>query len=289
MFLGATNDFNSPLQFVIRGFRSLPNSNGAMSFTPHMNHRFTADNYAARVRWFEAHLKNSFTFPETAAAQLHLKSNDGIPRFTVRPDPSRPHELKTVTVFYGYDRDPRAILAISRSDPGWEHVCRGLSGDGPGRTTVRFRQCHLQHEHATHDAPRLRRHFTADSDQSVSAGIPASTRSGGRQVARRSEEVDRRLQSGLAGLVACRCRTHRSLELRNPQGERSGFRRSPRGIAGTRSRDNCSEQHSGCRHGCRSVARIHRSKARRFTAMVELPDAGPHSVKLPVERFITAE
>ncbi len=50
MFLGATNDFNSPMEMVIRGFRSLPQKNGAMSFTPHMNHRFTADNYAARVR-----------------------------------------------------------------------------------------------------------------------------------------------------------------------------------------------------------------------------------------------
>jgi dienelactone hydrolase len=108
MFLGATNDFNSPMEKVVQGFRSLPNKNGAMSFTPHMNHRFTKDNYSARVRWFEAHLKGTFKFPSTASTQLELKTDDGIPRFTVRPDLSGPHELKTVAVFYGYDRDPRA-------------------------------------------------------------------------------------------------------------------------------------------------------------------------------------
>lgn len=108
MFLGATNDFNSPMELVIRGFRSLPFRNGATSFTPHMNHRFTANNYAARIRWFETHLKGTFEFPKPAAAYLDLKSDDGVPRLTVRPDLSGPHLLKTVEVFYGYDRDPRA-------------------------------------------------------------------------------------------------------------------------------------------------------------------------------------
>ncbi len=108
MFLGATNDFNSPMEFVVRGFRSLPQDNGAMSFTPHMNHRFTADNYAARVRWFETHLKGTFQFPKMAITQLKLKSADGVPRLIVKPDLAGPHRLKSVEVFYGYDRDPRA-------------------------------------------------------------------------------------------------------------------------------------------------------------------------------------
>ena len=108
MFLGATNDFNSPMEKVIQGFRSLPQANGAMSFTPHMNHRFTADNYAARVRWFAAHLQGTFEFPKPATSRLDLKADDGIPRFTVWPDVSSPHQLKSVRVYYGFDRDPRA-------------------------------------------------------------------------------------------------------------------------------------------------------------------------------------
>jgi len=108
MFLGATNDFNSPMEMVIKGFNSLPERNGAMSFTPHMNHRFTANNYAARVRWFETHLQGTFQFPKTASARLDMNSGDGVPRLIVKPDLSGPHNLKSVSVFYGYDRDPRA-------------------------------------------------------------------------------------------------------------------------------------------------------------------------------------
>ncbi|MCA9248143.1 MAG: dienelactone hydrolase family protein [Planctomycetales bacterium] len=108
MFLGATNDFNSPMEFVVRGFRLLPQQSGAMSFTPHMNHRFTADNYAARVRWFQTHLKGEFVFPKTARAQLELKTDDRTPRLRVWPDRSTPHRVQSVVVYYGYDRDPRA-------------------------------------------------------------------------------------------------------------------------------------------------------------------------------------
>jgi dienelactone hydrolase len=115
MFLGATNDFNSPMEFVVRGFNSLPNKNGAMSFTPHMNHRFTANNYAARVLWFETHLKKDFQFPKTATVNLELKTKGGTPRFTVRPDVSSPHKLKSVEILYGYDRDPRARFWRSAS------------------------------------------------------------------------------------------------------------------------------------------------------------------------------
>lgn len=96
------------MEFVVQGFNTLPQKNGAMSFTPHMNHRFTGDNYAARVRWFETHLKGTFQFPKTASTQLDLKTGDGVPRFIVKPDLSVPHRLKSVEVFYGYDRDTRA-------------------------------------------------------------------------------------------------------------------------------------------------------------------------------------
>ena len=108
MFLGATTDFNSPMEMVLQGFSSLPQKNGAMSFTPHMNHRFTADNYAARVRWFETHLKGTFQFPDPATAQLDLRTESGIPRLVVMPDLSGPLKVKSVSVFYGFDRDPRA-------------------------------------------------------------------------------------------------------------------------------------------------------------------------------------
>ncbi len=127
MFLGATDDFNSPMELVIRGFRSLPNKTGAMSFTPHMNHRVTVDNYAARVRWFATHLKRTFKFPKTAPARLDLKTNDGIPRFTVWPDLSVPYKLKDVRILYGYERDPRVRFwrsaDVSRNGDAFTAAC----------------------------------------------------------------------------------------------------------------------------------------------------------------------
>ncbi len=107
MFLGATNDFNSPMEHVIRGFRRLPTRNNSMSFTPHMNHRFTVDNYAARVRWMDAHLKGDFDFPGMPGGQLELKTENGIPRYTINPDLSVPYPIEKVSIYYGYDREPR--------------------------------------------------------------------------------------------------------------------------------------------------------------------------------------
>lgn len=109
LFLGATNDFNSPMELVIRGFRSLPElEQSRMSFTLHMNHRFTADNVLARVLWFDAHLKESFVFPKTASTRLNLGTESGIPRFTIHPDLNTSLQLDNVAIYYGYDRDPRA-------------------------------------------------------------------------------------------------------------------------------------------------------------------------------------
>lgn len=108
MFLGATNDFNSPMEFVVRGFKSLPKNDSAMSFTPHMNHRFTADNYMARILWFDAHLKSDFTFPKMPRGELKIKTESGTPEFTVKPDFSTAHKIEKVVVYYGFDRDPRA-------------------------------------------------------------------------------------------------------------------------------------------------------------------------------------
>lgn len=107
LFLGATNDFNSPMELVVRAISTLPHSDKALSFTPHMNHRFTSDNYAARVRWFDTHLKGNFEFPKMATSQLLLQTPDGIPRFKVQPDLTTSHPLHSVSIYYGYARDPR--------------------------------------------------------------------------------------------------------------------------------------------------------------------------------------
>ncbi len=123
MFLGATNDFNSPMEKVICAFHTLPKPNGMLSFTPHMNHRFTADNYAARVRWFETHLKGAFDFPGLPKLRPDFTNPR---RVGVMPDTATKHKLNEVRIFFGYDRDPRVRFwrsAIGTEQSGYMVEC----------------------------------------------------------------------------------------------------------------------------------------------------------------------
>jgi len=135
LFLGATNDFNSPIEKVIDGFRTLPEANGALAFAPHKNHRFTTDTYAARVRWFQTHLKDAFQFPKLASSQLVLKTSDGIPRFRVQPDVSIPYKIKAVAIYYGFARDPRTrfwrAADVTKVDASYEALCPVMELDEP--------------------------------------------------------------------------------------------------------------------------------------------------------------
>jgi len=108
LFLGATNDFNSPTDWVIKGMNLLPKATDwRLALAPHLNHRFTSNTFAARVLWFEAHLKNNFTFPKTAKAELILVQPDGIPLFKVYPGADTKLPVKKVDIYYSYGRDPR--------------------------------------------------------------------------------------------------------------------------------------------------------------------------------------
>ncbi|MDF7827011.1 hypothetical protein P4B35_23505, partial [Pontiellaceae bacterium B12227] len=67
LFLGASNDFNSPTEWVVKGMNLLPETTDSrLALAPHLNHRFTPETYAARVLWFESKLKGNFEFPQTA-------------------------------------------------------------------------------------------------------------------------------------------------------------------------------------------------------------------------------
>jgi len=107
LFLGATNDFNSPTELVVRGLGQLRHDRWRLVLAPHKNHRFTDETYVARPLWFETHLKRDFEFPAAARTELVLETGDGVPVLRVWPDESSPHAIERVDVYYGFDRDPR--------------------------------------------------------------------------------------------------------------------------------------------------------------------------------------
>ena len=108
LFLGSTNDFNSPTEWVVKGMSKLPPETERMLvLAPHLNHRFTDQTSAARFMWMEAHLKKSFRFPKVSPAELVLDTDNGIPLFRVQVDQSTSLPVKEVEIYYGYARDPR--------------------------------------------------------------------------------------------------------------------------------------------------------------------------------------
>jgi len=108
LFLGASDDFNSPTEWVVKGMSQLPAQTERMLvLAPHLNHRFTTKTAAARFMWMEAHLKGNFTFPKPSRSTLKLDTSSGVPLFTVQVDESAGMPIEKVEIYYGYARDPR--------------------------------------------------------------------------------------------------------------------------------------------------------------------------------------
>ncbi len=290
MFLGATNDFNSPMEKVLQGYRSLPRNNGAISFTPHMNHRFTADNYAARVRWFEAHLKGTFEFPKTASAQLDLKTNDGIPRFTVQPDLSGPHELRSVAIFYGFDRDPRARFwrsaEVVRDGKAFTAACPVMELSEPLFVFANVTYdtgAALAMPRGYADTPLLT--VTSQCRQALPHQlVEAAVRPSG-QRQREIEDFHHGWRDwSLVGVGHAEHWNYETHKVNDPA------------FVGPRGASLALEIETTAPNNTLAVIMdVDRwrgytgRKPRRFTALVELPNAGPHSLEIPLEAFVTLE
>ncbi len=128
LFLGATNDFNSPTEWVVKGMACLPAATERMLvLAPHLNHRFTTETAAARWMWMEAHLKGSFTFPKQSSSELVLDTPDHVPVFRVEVDDSAGLPVEKVDIHYGYARDPRIRFwrsaAVKRDDNTYTGKC----------------------------------------------------------------------------------------------------------------------------------------------------------------------
>ncbi len=108
LFLGSTDDFNSPLELVNKGMQLLPKkTENILVLAPHLNHRFTDNTDAARFVWMQSHLQGKIEFPKKSSSELILKTKNGIPVFKVKPDQSSGLPIQKVEIYYGYARDPR--------------------------------------------------------------------------------------------------------------------------------------------------------------------------------------
>lgn len=98
IFLSPSNDFHGRIGDLPDAVRKIASKEWRVTCSPHHNHQDTPPYEVATLLWFDQHLKSSFRFPTTPETALSLKTDDGVPFFTVTPDRSRP--VVSVDVFY---------------------------------------------------------------------------------------------------------------------------------------------------------------------------------------------
>ncbi|MEM7013877.1 MAG: acetylxylan esterase [Verrucomicrobiota bacterium] len=89
IFLKPANDFHSHVNNLVDAIDEIGDTEWRVTCSAHLNHRDYPENEAATQLWFDQHLKGEFEWPKTPETDLQLKTEDGIPSISVRPDSSR--------------------------------------------------------------------------------------------------------------------------------------------------------------------------------------------------------
>ena len=98
IFLSPANDFHGRIGDLPRTVKELLTDDWRVTCSPHHNHQDTAPFEVATLLWFDQHLNDAFTFPQTATSTLHLNTTDHVPTLTVKPDSTQ--QIRSVDVFY---------------------------------------------------------------------------------------------------------------------------------------------------------------------------------------------
>ncbi len=106
LYMGPHNDFHGLVDDLCANWKRIPDpSQVFFSITPHFNHRNGPSSENARIAFFDAILKEEGTFPSTPKLGVELKTADGVPLATVRPDAV--DSVESVQVFYSINPNAR--------------------------------------------------------------------------------------------------------------------------------------------------------------------------------------
>ena len=129
MFLSPANDFHGRINDLQIAVKEIQSADWRVTCAPHHNHQDTAEYEVATQLWFDRYLKRTFAFPRTPQTELELKSANGVPVLTVRPDASKP--ILRVDVFYTQQGQMDGL----KDDPNntksrfWHHAATNKQGD----------------------------------------------------------------------------------------------------------------------------------------------------------------
>jgi len=129
IFLSPSNDFHGRIGDLPASVKEIASDNWRVTCSPHHNHQDTPEYEVATQLWMDQHLRGTFQFPQTPAAKLTLRTDNGVPRFAVTPDSSRP--VLSIDVFYtqhGKQNERRADIFSARTR-FWHHA-RTAETDG---------------------------------------------------------------------------------------------------------------------------------------------------------------
>ena len=98
IFLSPANDFHGHIDDLQKAIGEIASRDWRITCSPHHNHQDTEAYQVAGPLWFDQYLKGAFTYPQTPAASLKVKTERGVPSFTVVPDASKP--VLSVDIYY---------------------------------------------------------------------------------------------------------------------------------------------------------------------------------------------
>ncbi len=122
IFQSPANDFHGRIGDLPSAIKEIGSDDWRVTCAPHHNHQDTAEYEVASQLWFDQYLMGKFVFPQSPQAHLDLKTADGVPLFTVRPDPTRP--ALSVDIFYTQHGSEQELPTdrISTMTRFWHHA-----------------------------------------------------------------------------------------------------------------------------------------------------------------------
>jgi len=120
LFMVPTNDFHGRIHDLPTAIDRLDASDWRVSSMPHRNHGNDAAYHASVTLWFNQHLKNEFRMPASPETELTLKTEDGVPVFSITPDASK--KIRSVEVYYTQQPATDYTGRIEAMTKYWRHA-----------------------------------------------------------------------------------------------------------------------------------------------------------------------
>jgi hypothetical protein len=129
IFLSPSNDFHGRINDLQKALTEIKSKAWRVTCSPHHNHQDNAEYEVATQLWFDQHLKGNFQFPETPESSLEIKTENGMPAFSITPDSSRP--VLSVDVYYTQQgqNDGKPDNMLNTKARFWHHVAATRDGD----------------------------------------------------------------------------------------------------------------------------------------------------------------